>query len=234
MIRGILIDLDDTLADDRFATDQAVVDLWACRNKGAAFDAESLKNRWAEITDRHWRRFRTGQATLQGQRRARMAELFAQKFSDTEADELFEEFLGFYEANWRLAEGAKEFLSLTSGLPKVIVTNCEAHQASSKVARLDLGGHFLGVVTPEVAGVPKPKPAIFQHALGLLGLHASDCLMVGDSEEYDIEPARALGMSTFLVGGEQGLGLAGQHVQPNPSIERTPPGKPVSASHVKR
>jgi putative hydrolase of the HAD superfamily len=206
MIRGILIDLDDTLADDRFATDQAVLELWKSKNETEECDLESLKIRWAEVTDRHWRRFRTGQTTLQGQRRARMAELFGQKFSDAVADKLFEEFLGFYEKNWRLAQGASDFLSRTSGLPKVIVTNCETHQASSKVARLNLGSHFLGVVTPEIAGAPKPKPEIFQHALGLLGLPASDCLMIGDSAEYDIEPARALGMSTFLV--EPGFGLA--------------------------
>jgi putative hydrolase of the HAD superfamily len=208
MIRGILIDLDDTLADDRFATDQAVLEIWKSKNEGGKFDAEALKARWAEITDRHWRRFRNGQTTVQGQRRARMAELFEKKFSDDEADALFERFLGFYERNWRLTEGASEFLSLTSGLPKVIVTNCEANQASSKVARLNISIHFVGVVTPEDAGASKPKPGIFRHALGLLGLPASDCLMIGDSDEYDIEPARALGMSTFLVGGEQGLGLA--------------------------
>jgi putative hydrolase of the HAD superfamily len=108
-----------------------------------------------------------------------MAELFEQKFSDAEADELFEEFLGFYEKNWRLARGANEFLSLTSRLPKVIVTNCETNQASSKVERLNLSSHFLGVVTPEIAGVSKPKPGIFQHALGMLALPASDCLMIG-------------------------------------------------------
>jgi putative hydrolase of the HAD superfamily len=179
MIRGILIDLDDTLADDRFATDQAVVELWKSKNDYCESDTGSLQTRWAEITDKHWRRFRTGQTTLQGQRRARMAELFEQKFSDAEADELFEEFLGFYEKNWRLARGANEFLSLTSRLPKVIVTNCETNQASSKVERLNLSSHFLGVVTPEIAGVSKPKPGIFQHALGMLALPASDCLMIG-------------------------------------------------------
>jgi putative hydrolase of the HAD superfamily len=208
MIRGILIDLDDTLADDRFATEQAVLALWKSKNESQEFDVLQLTARWASITDTHWRRFRAGQTTLQGQRRARMNDLFGQTFSEANADELFAEFLRHYEKNWRLTPGASAFLSVTSRLPKVIVTNCETNQASSKMARLNLSSHFVGVVTPEVAGVPKPKPGIFKHALELLGVPASDCMMIGDSEEYDIEPARALGMATFLVGGTHGFGLA--------------------------
>jgi putative hydrolase of the HAD superfamily len=208
MVRGILIDLDDTLADDRFATDHAVLSFWKSHNEGSAEEDSVVTARWSEISEKHWRRFRSGQTTLQGQRRARISELFAQDFSESRADSLFDEFLSHYERSWRLAPGAHHFLQATAHLPKVIVTNCDAHQAARKVERLNLGGHFLAVVTPELAGVPKPKLGIFEHALKALGLPADGCLMIGDSEEYDIQPARALGMATFLVGGASGRGLA--------------------------
>lgn len=207
MIRGILIDLDDTLSDDRFATEQAVLALWQTRAERPAVDAHALKARWLTITDKHWRRFRAGETSLQGQRRDRLSELFEQSFTEAQADQLFDDYLTHYERSWRLVAGATEFLAATSAIPKVIVTNSEVSQANRKVGRLDIGSHFVAIVTPEVAGVPKPKPGIFTHALDLLGLPACDCLMIGDSHEYDIQPAHGLGMATFHVGADPGRGL---------------------------
>jgi putative hydrolase of the HAD superfamily len=206
MVRGILIDLDDTLADDRLATEQAIAALW--RSQAPVSDATDLSSRWLSITDKHWRRFRAGETTLQGQRRDRLAELFGQKFTEAKADQLFDEYLFHYERSWKLVAGAAEFFAATTKLPKVIVTNSEVNQATRKVALLNIGSHFVGLVTPEVAGVPKPKPEIFKRALEVLGLPASDCMMIGDSHEYDIQPAQALGMATFHVSSAPGCGLA--------------------------
>lgn len=206
MIRGILIDLDDTLADDRLATEQAIAALWRSRAPGV--NAPDLSSRWLSITDKHWRRFRAGETTLQGQRRDRLAELFGVRFTQTKADQVFDEYLFHYERSWTLVAGAAEFFAATATLPKVIVTNSEIKQAARKVARLAIGSHFVGLVTPEVAGVPKPKPEIFTHALGLLGLPPSDCMMIGDNLEYDVRPAQALGMAAFHVRSAPGRGLA--------------------------
>ncbi|WP_084545023.1 HAD family hydrolase [Derxia gummosa] len=206
MIRGILIDLDDTLADDRLATEKAIAALW--QSRAPERDASNLSLRWLSITDKHWRRFRSGETTLQGQRRNRLAELFDQKFTEAQADQLFDEYLYHYERSWTLVAGATEFLAATARLPKVIVTNSEAKQAARKVALLSIGSHFIGLVTPEVAGAPKPNPQIFRYALQVLGLPASDCMMIGDSHEHDIQPAQALGLATFHVGNAPGCGLA--------------------------
>ncbi len=55
------------------------------------------------------------------------------------------------------------------------------------------------VVDSRTHGRVKPHPTIFQAALTLLGVDASDTVMVGDSLEEDIEGARALGMRAILV-----------------------------------
>ena len=54
-------------------------------------------------------------------------------------------------------------------------------------------------------GRTKPHPEIFQHALALLEVEPAEAAMVGDSYEDDIEGARALGMTAFL------LDLDGRH-----------------------
>jgi putative hydrolase of the HAD superfamily len=48
-------------------------------------------------------------------------------------------------------------------------------------------------------GRTKPHPEIFRHALALLEVDPPDAAMVGDSYEDDIEGARALGMTAFLL-----------------------------------
>ena len=48
-------------------------------------------------------------------------------------------------------------------------------------------------------GRTKPHPQIFRHALALLEVEPEDAAMVGDSYEDDIEGARALGMTAFLL-----------------------------------
>ena len=48
-------------------------------------------------------------------------------------------------------------------------------------------------------GFMKPHPSIFEAALKLAGVAASDALMVGDSLTQDIDGARRVGMRGVLV-----------------------------------
>lgn len=48
-------------------------------------------------------------------------------------------------------------------------------------------------------GVSKPGLNIFRRAMSAMGVEPHQCMMVGDSIANDIEPAKSLGMSTFLV-----------------------------------
>ena len=47
--------------------------------------------------------------------------------------------------------------------------------------------------------VGKPDPLMLEAAMDLLGLHAGDCVMVGDRLSTDIRMARAAGMASALV-----------------------------------
>jgi ribonucleotide monophosphatase NagD (HAD superfamily) len=59
-------------------------------------------------------------------------------------------------------------------------------------------------------GVNQVRNNLRTQCAGILESSAQNWLKsaIGDSTEYDIEPARALGMSTFLVGGKLGLAEA--------------------------
>jgi len=55
------------------------------------------------------------------------------------------------------------------------------------------------VVDSATAGIAKPDPAIFRHALELLGVTAADALHVGDSEQTDGVGAKAAGIDVVIV-----------------------------------
>jgi putative hydrolase of the HAD superfamily len=55
------------------------------------------------------------------------------------------------------------------------------------------------IVDSHCFGIAKPDPAIFRHALALLGTGPERAAFVGDSLDRDIEPARRLGMMTIWI-----------------------------------
>lgn len=63
--------------------------------------------------------------------------------------------------------------------------------------------YFEVVIDSAIAGVRKPDPRIFHLALEKLEIEPGHAVMVGDSFERDIIPARTLGMKTFWMVGDR-------------------------------
>ena len=61
---------------------------------------------------------------------------------------------------------------------------------------------FESVVESAVVGVRKPDPRIFSLGVEALGFKADEVLVVGDSFEKDILPAREVGCRTVWFKGE--------------------------------
>lgn len=59
--------------------------------------------------------------------------------------------------------------------------------------------YFDVIVSSAEAGIAKPDPAIFTHALETAKCDPYDAVMAGDRPDNDIAPAAALGMHTVLV-----------------------------------
>lgn len=62
-----------------------------------------------------------------------------------------------------------------------------------------LVGLIAGAVSSSAHGYLKPHPSIFHSALALLGVHAGESVMVGDSPSHDVDGARRVGMHGVLV-----------------------------------
>ena len=91
---------------------------------------------------------------------------------------------GPYKSN--LFEGCHEVLSyLKSKYQLHIITNGFEEVQVVKMNSSNLNQYFEQVVTSEMAGVTKPDPQIFKHALALAHAKSTESIMIGDNMEVD-------------------------------------------------
>ena len=87
-------------------------------------------------------------------------------------------------------------------LRRAIYTNATSEYARRVLRALGVADRFEGVVGIEEAGLRnKPYRDAYERMLVLLGARGPECIMVEDSVR-NLRPARELGMTTVLVGGE--------------------------------
>lgn len=68
-------------------------------------------------------------------------------------------------------------------------------------ADLGYAPYLSTIIDSRRVGLSKPDPAIFIHAAAMLGLHPSGVMMVGDSFDRDVRPAKRVGMLTGWLEG---------------------------------
>jgi len=100
--------------------------------------------------------------------------------------------------------GAVELLATIRelGLRCVIASNTYWRDAESywdDFTLLGMAPYIDAVVTSVDAGHLKPHPAVFELAVRAAGVPAEECVVIGNKEVNDVEPALALGMRAILV-----------------------------------
>ena len=75
------------------------------------------------------------------------------------------------------------------------------------LAGLDLTKYFDSITVSCEVGVEKPDPAVFQAALRIAGVEASQAIHLGDSESEDGRGAAAVGMHFLLVRQSENLSM---------------------------
>ena len=103
-----------------------------------------------------------------------------------------------------LFPGAEELFSTIKdlGLACVLITNVEERDAEitrHDFTELGLSDFIDVIVTSHDVGFRKPHQAMFDAAAAAAGCRPEECVMVGNREQIDIEPAIALGMRAILV-----------------------------------
>ena len=103
-------------------------------------------------------------------------------------------------ANYRLFPDALPVLEKLrgAGLGLGLISNFEAW-LEQLLVHLEVDTFFDVRIVSGIERVEKPDPAIFRLALSRMNAYPASSVYVGDSVEFDVEPARAVGMTPVLV-----------------------------------
>ena len=85
------------------------------------------------------------------------------------------------------------------GIPVGVVTNGGAETQWGKLRKTGIADLVNACVVSEEFGAWKPDPAIFIHALEMIGAGRESTLFVGDNSEHDILGAIGVGMRTAWI-----------------------------------
>ncbi len=191
----IVFDLDDTLLDHRGAQDKAAL-AWR-EALGARFVPQGEANFpeiWHSTTLRYWKLFERGEISFAEQSRRRIRDVLRDPhLPDQSADEYFARYVLLYEANWQLFPDVLPCLELLRGQELGILTNGDLKQQTRKLERFGLLNRFEVVLILDETGPRKPALEAFELTAQKAGVHAVECLYIGDQIENDALAARAAG-----------------------------------------
>lgn len=200
-LRAVLFDLDDTLINWRQAEDGAMGDLARAEFASLGVAEAEVRRVYAGVMEENFRAFRANRQWWYVADRLR---LLVQRLAVEDriaADHLTERFKVCVHERLQLLDGALPALAAARGGGRKVgmLTNGPALVQRPKVNAMDLERHFHFVGISGELGAWKPEPEAFRRALAPLGVAPHEALMVGDSLDFDLEPAKALGMQTAWV-----------------------------------
>jgi len=213
--KAIIVDLDDTLITYTAAGEAA----WhaVCTHHAASMavgmDAERLYRGIADARHDYWKdpeRHRQGRLNLLAARR----ELVAMALESLgcgnrdKAEAIADEYSALQYEWLEWFPGAEKTLEALckDRMRLVLATNGQTLLQRAKINRFHLERFFQHILVEEEMGFGKPDPRVYQKALGLLGLPASEVWMVGDNLQWDVKGAQDAGLKGIWV-DFQGTGL---------------------------
>ena len=201
-LRGILFDLDDTLADSS-GTEERIWERVAAviAEHVPGIDPAELRRRYLDVLEPHEAELAAGRIDFMTFRRRRLAE--ALEPWGAVDDALFERYV---EEKARIADEMTPFPQAVAtvralrngGIRVGVLTNGPSAFQRRKLEVSGLGRELDAIAISEEIGVAKPEPVAFAAALDLLGTTAPETAMVGDSLENDVAGAIAAGLGAVV------------------------------------
>ena len=192
MIKGILIDLDNTLYSYETAHNKAMEAVYNYLSKD--YSKEEIEKNFNIAREQIHNELKN---TASSHNRL----LYFQRMNELLGNEnilcakvLYKIYWNNFIDNMTLYDGVREFLKTNQDKKICLVTDLTAYIQYRKIEKLNLEKYIKFLVTSEEAGVEKPGRKIFELALKKLKLNAHEVCMIGDSYEKDIKGAINMGI----------------------------------------
>jgi putative hydrolase of the HAD superfamily len=199
-MNAIIFDMDDTLVDDRRATDFAFRELYKRIEDLIDISLEEARHKWDHCLANHYVKYLNGEITFREQRRCRIRDIFGNReISDIAADDIFTIYLSEYEKNIKLYDDVLPFLKSHRHFKMGIITNGDLIQQRKKIKSTGLDGFIEVVVVSGDSGFKKPDRAIFEKTCNMLKCSPDKCWFIGDHLEYDFQGSSRAGMKPVML-----------------------------------
>jgi len=198
-IKGILLDIDNTLYDYRKTHEIALDAVFEFLINRYSLNKEALSSTYVAARQQIHAELSETAAShnriLYFQRMFEILKINALKHSLDVYNLYWDTFLD----NLKVREGAYDFLEHIKNKKICLLTDLTADIQHRKVQKMRLFDYADYIVTSEEAGREKPHPYIFMLALQKLRLKIGDICMIGDSLEKDILGAVNLGIYSYWL-----------------------------------
>ncbi|WP_310554891.1 YjjG family noncanonical pyrimidine nucleotidase [Flavobacterium sp.] len=199
-INRIFFDLDHTLWDFD-------------KNSGFAFERIFNENKidinlkdflhyYIPTNVKYWEMYRKDEITQSELRYGRLKETFDlmdYKTNQATIDFFSHQYIEYLPKFTELFEGAIETLDyLSSKYNLHIITNGFQDVQDKKMSNSNIKHYFKTITNSEMAGVKKPNPIIFEHALQKASAKKEESIMIGDCLEADVGGALNFGMKALF------------------------------------
>ena len=194
-VAGVLIDIDDTLVDNKHAIRHAIAAI-ARDYLPSETDLDEAAAFFRDDRHGHYRAYARGEISSRTQRWRRAQDLHdhfggAPLVDEAAAAPWIDAFDAGYAAGWKIHDDSIAFLATLDalGLPYGLLSNARRAQQVAKLKAVGLAAVPLLVCVDDF-GFAKPDPRIFLKACELLGTEPARTVYVGD--EFDIDAAAAV------------------------------------------
>lgn len=198
-ITDVFFDLDHTLWDFERNSAMAFSAIFDKHSIGVSL-ADFLAH-YVPINLQYWNWYRDEKITREELRYGRFRDAFDKvgcRVDRAMIDVLSEDYLTHLPLNNHLFDGALEMLDYLRPKYRLhIITNGFFEVQRSKIANARIGHYFDTVTDSETAGVKKPNPLIFEHALRTANASKATSIMIGDCIDADVRGALDCGLDAI-------------------------------------
>ncbi|WP_299227435.1 YjjG family noncanonical pyrimidine nucleotidase [uncultured Psychroserpens sp.] len=199
-IKHVFFDLDHTLWD--FDKNSALTFYKIFDVHQLNLDVKQFLSVYEPINLNYWKLYREEKIDKKNLRYKRLKDTFDAiefKVADDTIHQLSEDYITYLTTFNHLFEGTFEILEhLKPNYELHIITNGFEEAQHKKMNNANISHYFETVTNSEIAGVKKPNPIIFEHALEVAKAKPQESIMIGDNIEADIIGALDVGFEAIL------------------------------------